>query len=171
MLAGYLRPSSGGTLDVLGLAPTAVDALRGKLGVLPQDALLPPSDPVGEFLVHMAPPPGTAAGARPSRPRRRALAEVAGADWWTQRCGRLSHGMAKRVALAQAFLGDAGGRAPRRADGGTRPARRLGGAPDHPRRSARHCTIVVSSHNLQELEEVCDGAAILDRGRVVAADR
>jgi len=31
------------------------------------------------------------------------------------------------------------------------------------------CTLVVSSHNLQELEEICDGAAILDRGRVVAS--
>ena len=31
------------------------------------------------------------------------------------------------------------------------------------------CTLIVSSHNLQELEEICDGAAILDRGRVVAS--
>ena len=28
-------------------------------------------------------------------------------------------------------------------------------------------TLVVSSHNLQELEELCDAAAILDRGRLV----
>jgi ABC-2 type transport system ATP-binding protein len=31
------------------------------------------------------------------------------------------------------------------------------------------CTLIVSSHNLQELEEICDGAAILDRGKVVAS--
>ena len=31
------------------------------------------------------------------------------------------------------------------------------------------CTLVVSSHNLSELEEVCDGAAILDRGRLMAS--
>jgi ABC-2 type transport system ATP-binding protein len=31
------------------------------------------------------------------------------------------------------------------------------------------CTLVVSSHNLQELEEICDAACILDRGRVVAS--
>src|SRR5262249_47368075 len=30
------------------------------------------------------------------------------------------------------------------------------------------CTLIVSSHNLQELEQICDGAAILDRGKVVA---
>jgi ABC-2 type transport system ATP-binding protein len=31
------------------------------------------------------------------------------------------------------------------------------------------CTVIISSHNLQELEEICDDAAILDRGRVVAS--
>ena len=36
---------------------------------------------------------------------KQALAEVEGSDWWRQSCGSLSHGMAKRVALAQAFLG------------------------------------------------------------------
>src|SRR6185437_7660986 len=36
------------------------------------------------------------------------------------------------------------------------------------RRKGR-CTLVVSSHNLQELEEICDAACILDRGRVVAS--
>jgi ABC-type multidrug transport system ATPase subunit len=32
----------------------------------------------------------------------------------------------------------------------------------------RH-TVVVSSHNLQELEELCDSTAILDKGRLVSA--
>src|SRR5690606_1007511 len=36
------------------------------------------------------------------------------------------------------------------------------------RRKGR-CTLVVSSHNLQELEEICDAACILDHGRVVAS--
>ena len=53
MLAGYLRPSEG-TVAVLGFAPTAVDVLRSRVGVLPQDAILPASDRVGEFLLHMA---------------------------------------------------------------------------------------------------------------------
>ena len=40
MLAGYLRPTSG-EIYVLDRSPDAVDALKGQVGVLPQDALLP----------------------------------------------------------------------------------------------------------------------------------
>jgi ABC-2 type transport system ATP-binding protein len=33
----------------------------------------------------------------------------------------------------------------------------------------RRCTLIVSSHNLQELEEVCDAEAILDHGKLIAS--
>jgi ABC-type multidrug transport system ATPase subunit len=166
MLAGYLEPSEG-VVEVLGLAPKTVDRLRARLGVLPQDALLPPGDTVGEFLVDMARlqdiPHLKAEGCA-----RQALDEVSGKDWWGQRCGSLSHGMAKRVALAQAFLGEpevvlldepTAGLDPRVAF----EVRQLVAA------KKGRCTIVVSSHNLQELESLCDGAVVLDRGRVVAS--
>jgi len=166
LLAGYLKPTEG-TVEVLGFSPTAVDALRARVGVLPQDALLPPADTVGEFLVQMArlqEIPDT----KVHELARRALDEVDGRDWWSQRCGSLSHGMAKRVALAQAFLGEpemvlldepTSGLDPRVAF----DIRQLIGT-----RKGR-CTILVSSHNLQELETLCDSAAVLDRGRVVAS--
>jgi ABC-2 type transport system ATP-binding protein len=165
ILAGYLQPSDG-SAEVLGFAPTAVNELRSRLGVLPQDALLPAGDTVGEFLVHMArlqdlPADKALAAAR------NGLEEVGGRDWWSQRCTSLSHGMAKRVALAQAFLGEpevvlldepTAGLDPRVAF----DVRQLIAG----KRGKR--TIVISSHNLQELEEICDAAAILDQGRVVA---
>jgi ABC-type multidrug transport system ATPase subunit len=166
ILAGYLRPTSG-EVHVLGLAPTAVDALRGKVGVLPQDAVLPAHDAVGDFLLHMARLQGY--GRRDAfDAAQRALDEVAGREWWAQRCGSLSHGMAKRVGLAQALLGQpelvlldepTAGLDPRVA----RETR------DVIKARRGRCTIVVSSHNLQELEEVCDAAAILDAGRMVAS--
>jgi ABC-type multidrug transport system ATPase subunit len=31
------------------------------------------------------------------------------------------------------------------------------------------CTLVISSHNLQELEEICDHAAILDHGQLITS--
>jgi ABC-type multidrug transport system ATPase subunit len=166
MMAGFLRPTSG-SIEVLGYDPGQVDELRSRIGVLPQDALLPAWDRAGEFLMHMAqlqdvPPDRVEAEAR------EVLEEVDGKDWWNLRCGQLSHGMAKRVQLAQALLGDpeivlldepTAGLDPRVAY----EVRQL-----IKRRKGR-CTLVVSSHNLQELEEICDAACILDRGRVVAS--
>ncbi|HEX3344574.1 MAG TPA: ABC transporter ATP-binding protein [Polyangiaceae bacterium] len=166
MMAGYLHPTEG-SVEILGFKPSAVDELRSRVGVLPQDALLPANDRVGEFLVHMARlqdyPSDKAEGLA-----REALADVEGKEWWTQRCGSLSHGMAKRVALAQAFLGEpdvvlldepTAGLDPRVAY----EMRQLIKA------KKGRCTIIISSHNLQELEEICDAAAILDRGRLVAS--
>jgi ABC-2 type transport system ATP-binding protein len=165
MLAGFLQPTEG-AIEILGYEPHAVDELRSRIGVLPQDALLPSSDRVGEFLMHMARlqdvPSDQVANAA-----RDVLAEVDGKDWWNVRCNALSHGMAKRVQLAQALLGDpevvlldepTAGLDPRVAY----EVRQL----IKTRRG--RCTLIVSSHNLQELEEVCDAAAILDRGKVVA---
>jgi ABC-type multidrug transport system ATPase subunit len=168
MMAGYLRPTAG-SVEVLGFAPTAVDDLRSRVGVLPQDALLPPSDEVGELLVHLARlqevPPGKAI-----ETARRALADVQGADWWRQRCGSLSHGMAKRVALAQAFLGDPDVVLLDEPTAGLDP-RVAWEVRQFIKTKRGRSTIVISSHNLQELEEICDAAAILDRGRVVADGR
>jgi ABC-2 type transport system ATP-binding protein len=166
MLAGFLEPTEG-MVEVLGYAPTQVDALRSRLGVLPQDALLPASDKVGEFLLHMARLQNIPREKAESEARS-VLEEVDGKAWWDLRCGGLSHGMAKRVAIAQALLGSpevvlldepTAGLDPRVAWEVRQIIRGRKG----------RCTLVVSSHNLQELEEICDGAAVLDRGRVVAS--
>jgi ABC-type multidrug transport system ATPase subunit len=166
MMAGYLRPTEG-SVEILGFKPTAVDELRSRVGVLPQDALLPGSDRVGEFLVHMARLQNYPAD-KALEMAKEALAEVEGGDWWGQRCGSLSHGMAKRVSLAQAFLGEPDVVLLDEPTAGLDPRvawemRQLIKA-----KRGRAC-IIISSHNLQELEEICDGAAILDRGRVVAS--
>ena len=166
MMAGYLEPTSG-QVDVLGFQARSVDELRGRIGVLPQDALLPALDRVGEFLIHMGRlqemPHMKAIGAA-----RDALKEVGGLDWWDMRCSNLSHGMAKRVALAQALLGEpdvvlldepTAGLDPRVAYEVRQLVKSLKGK----------CTVIISSHNLQELEEVCDAAAILDHGKLIAS--
>ena len=77
MLAGYLRPGSS-SIELLGLAPTSVDALRGRVGVLPQDALLPASDRVGEFSCRWRAWRWPKTGAR--------LSASSGRDWWNERC-------------------------------------------------------------------------------------
>ncbi|MCS6900832.1 MAG: ABC transporter ATP-binding protein [Myxococcales bacterium] len=166
MMAGYLTPTRGDVF-VLDHRPEAVDVLKGKVGVLPQDALLPAGEQVGEFLVYLARLQGIPAN-QAEKAAREVLAEVEGESWWTTQCKALSHGMAKRVGIAQAFLGDprvvlldepTAGLDPRVAY----QIRQLIKG-----RKGR-CTLVVSSHNLQELEEVCDHAAILDRGQLIVA--
>ncbi|HEY1954267.1 MAG TPA: ABC transporter ATP-binding protein [Polyangiaceae bacterium] len=166
MMAGYLEPTSG-QVEVLGFSSRSVDELRGRLGVLPQDALLPALDRVGEFLIHMARLQGMEK-IKAIAAARDVLREVGGLDWWDMRCGTLSHGMAKRVALAQALLGNpdvvlldepTAGLDPRVAYEVRQLVKGLKGK----------CTVVISSHNLQELEEVCDAAAILDHGKLIAS--
>ena len=165
MLAGYLAPSAG-EIYVLDRLPTAVDALRGQVGVLPQDALLPAQDKVGNFLVYLAQLQGMGPG-EARNAAEQVLAEVEGRDWWNTKCGQLSHGMAKRVGIAQALLGKprvvlldepTAGLDPRVAYGVRQLVKSRKG----------RATLVISSHNLQELEEICDHAAILDRGVLVA---
>ena len=166
ILAGYLSPTRG-SAKVLGHDPRDVGALKGKVGVLPQDALLPPTERVGAFLVHLARLQGLAKTAAFDSARS-ALTAVGGVEWWDLRCGGLSHGMAKRVGLAQAVLGKpelvlldepTAGLDPKVAYHVRQFIKGLGD----------HSTVVVSSHNLQELEEVCSGAAILDRGLLVSS--
>ncbi|RYE82071.1 MAG: ABC transporter ATP-binding protein, partial [Myxococcales bacterium] len=164
MMAGYLEPTHG-EVFVLDHRAGATEALKGKLGVLPQDALLPPTEKVGDFLVYLARLQGLD---QAEKAVREVLAEVEGSDWWSTPCRALSHGMAKRVGIAQAFLGSppvvlldepTAGLDPKVAH----QIRQIIKA-----RRGR-CTLVVSSHNLHELEEICDHASILDRGQLVVS--
>jgi ABC-type multidrug transport system ATPase subunit len=88
------------------------------------------------------------------------------AEAWQMSPRALSHGAAKRVALSQALLGD--------------PALLLLDEPTaglDPRAAAEvraliaglrgQRTVVISSHNLSELERLCDAVTVLDHGKVV----
>jgi ABC-2 type transport system ATP-binding protein len=160
MMAGFLKPTEG-SLEVLGHSPTAVDALRSRLGVLPQDALLPNADRVGEFLCHMA-------RLQNIPPEKVESEEIDGKDWWDLKCSSLSHGMSKRVAIAQAFLGSPEVVLLDEPTAGLDPRVAWEIRNVILARKGR-CTLIVSSHNLQELEEICDAAAVLDHGKLVAS--
>ncbi len=164
MMCGFLKPTHG-SMRVLGADPSEPGALKGKLGVLPQDALLPPLWPVGELLVYYARLSGLKG---PEQEARAALDRVQLPETWNVQAGALSHGMHKRVAMAQAIMGrppvvfldePTAGLDPKIAASVRGLIRELKG--EH--------TVVVSSHNLQELEELCDATAVLDKGRLVAA--
>jgi len=164
MMCGFLFPTAG-SVRVLGVDPAAPGALKGKVGVLPQDAVLPMTWPVGALLTYLA---RLSDLKDPEGEARRVLDKVALPETWGVLAGALSHGMAKRVAMAQALMGSppvifldepTAGLDPKIAAAVRGLIRELKG---------QH-TVVVSSHNLQELEELCDGTAILDKGTLVTA--
>ncbi len=164
MMCGYLHPSAG-TLKVMGVDPGKPGSLKRKIGVLPQDAMLPQSWAVGPLLTYWARLSGLD---RPEAEARAALEKVGLPESWNVPAGSLSHGMAKRVAMAQALMGEpplvlldepTAGLDPKIAASVRQLIREMKGRQ----------TVVVSSHNLQELEELCDATALLDRGRLVAA--
>src|SRR4029077_14378191 len=71
-------------------------------GVLPQDAQLPSTLEVGSLLTSWARLSRVQA---PEMQARAVLARVGLPEIWKTAAGTLSHGMAKRVGLAQALLG------------------------------------------------------------------
>jgi ABC-2 type transport system ATP-binding protein len=164
LLCGYLRPTSG-QVRVLGRDPRIPGGLKGVLGVLPQDAALPGYLAVGPLLTYL----GTLGGvARPEREARVALERVGLSDVWDVPPAALSHGMGRRVGLAQALLGDPPVVLLDEPTSGLDPkvAAEVRGLVAAMRGRA---TVLVSSHNLPELEALCDGAAILDHGRLLQA--
>ena len=161
-VAGLLRPTSG-EIDVLGAGPFDVARHCGRLTVLPQDAELPPELSPLELLTAYARLQGI------SKSAADALESVNLSDRAKSAMRTLSHGMRKRVMAAQCFIGDPelvlldeplNGLDPVEAD----RLRRF--ISSH--RGRR--TIVVSSHQLGDVEQVCTHVAFVENGRVVRAD-
>jgi ABC-type multidrug transport system ATPase subunit len=162
MLCGFVRPSAG-SATVLGRPLN--DLPRDRMSALPQDAKFHPERTLSDSLVFM----GQLQGMDTPRARgeaARVLAAVDLSEAGKARGRELSHGMAKRFGVAQAFLGEpevvlldepTEGLDPRNAHTVRQMIRAMAG----------RSTVLVSSHNLAEIEDLCDSAAIIDRGRLV----
>lgn len=163
ILCGFIRADRG-LLEVLG-GPPSPERLKGRLLALPQDAVLSREMTLREHLSFLA----QLQGLPPPRARtevERVLELLGLSDLGDRRAGTLSHGQSKRVGVAQAFLGDpelilldepTAGLDPRNAH-----ELRQAIVAERSRR-----TVVVSSHNLQELEAICDEVAFIERGITV----
>ena len=164
---GLLRTAAG-VANVLGEGPFDPAKHAGRVTLLPQDSRLPLHSRVEDLLLYYGRLQGLAEG-----PLRESIDSVL--DWVHLDDRRhavvrtLSHGMMRRLTIAQAFLGHPelvlldepmSGLDPREASRVRHMLmRRRGGQ-----------TIVISSHNLHELEHMCDRAAFIDRGRLVRDD-
>lgn len=167
ILAGCLAPTSGRVLfqgqDALRLG----DAYKQEIGYLPEIPPLYPDLTVREYLTFVC---GLKRIRR--RVRRSHVEEVCALTGLSEQQGRLirnlSKGYRQRVGLAQALVGNPGiiildeptvGLDPQQMVGIRSLIRALG--EDH--------AVLISSHILHEIQDVCDSAVIVKKGRVVAA--
>ena len=162
VVSGAVRADAG-QVDVLGQG--AFDPVRhaGRLTVLPQDCALNPSSSARQILSFHARLQGLTLQAA-TREADRVLDLVHLADRSGARVGQLSHGMKRRLAVAQALLGDPELVLLDEPTGGLDPhlvvaMREILSA----QRGLR--TVVVSSHILADLEATCDHVAFMEDGR------
>ena len=137
--------------------------------ILPQDAAFQRNVPIIEQLVFLRLLDGQDRS-KAEVEVEEALEKVGIAEYKRRGIHALSHGMLKRLGIAQAFLGEpelilldepTSGLDPQNA----RQIRDLVLAMQR----ERGVTTVISSHNLGEIQELCDHVAILDKGKLKAA--
>lgn len=162
VVSGYLQPDQG-TVDILGQGSFSAYQLKGRLGVLPQDAALSDRHTPRELLMHLGRLQGLSAHAAGDETAR-ILEIVRLDDRVNNRISTLSHGMRRRVAVASALVGSPelvlldeplAGLDPVQAHSLRDALKGLRGVQ----------TLVISSHNLAELERMCDWVVMMADGR------
>jgi ABC-2 type transport system ATP-binding protein len=161
---GFVVPDAG-AIDLLGSGPFDPARHRGRITLLPQDCELNGHTPVRDLLVYFARVQGQTAG-EAAKSADRVLDLVALQDRAGSRVRQLSHGMKRRVAVAQAFLGDPELVLLDEPTNGLDPELVVRMRDLFIGQRGRR-TLVVSSHILAELEAACDHIAFLERGRCV----
>ena len=166
MLLGLLFPSSG-KIEILGAPPTSVAAKMG-VGYLPEESHLYPFLTARETLEYTG--RLLKIGRDERRQRTEQLLQMVGLSAAEGRpVGEYSKGMQRRIGLAQALLNDpellildepTSGLDPI----GTRQVKDL-----MLRLRERGKTILVTSHLLADVEELCDRVVVLYGGRVHAS--
>jgi ABC-2 type transport system ATP-binding protein len=166
LLLGFSKPTEGIVL-LRGLSPFD-PASRVGVGYLPERVQLPARMTVESLLVHHASLIGLL-GAEATRAVGDALEQTGLGQRAFERIGTLSKGLTQRVGFAQAFLGNpdliifdepTSGLDPI----GVRDARDWIMAARQ-----RGCSVLVSSHQLSEVERTCDSVAIVNEGQLIAS--
>jgi ABC-2 type transport system ATP-binding protein len=162
LLCGYIQPTNG-SISILGHKPGS-KALQGLLSALPQDAALDPNFSIVSQLQFFAQLQGMTTKAA-KQEALRVLALVDLTDSAEAKPKSLSHGMSKRVSIAQALMGSpkivlldepTAGLDPANAKKIRQIVKDL----------SDNTTFVISSHNLDELEKLCDQVVYLEHGKL-----
>jgi ABC-2 type transport system ATP-binding protein len=167
VLTTILQPSAG-RFAVDGIPHTRPAEIRARIGVLPESAGYPEQQTGGEFLRYHARLYGQSSqGARSTAAVL--LADVGLADRASSPIASYSRGMRQRLGIARALVNDPAvvfldeptlGLDPAGQEQILRVVQHISGD--------RAATVVLSTHMLAEVEEVCSRVLILNRGRLIA---
>src|SRR5215470_3128866 len=167
ILLGLLPPTSG-KAAVFGIdAVAGGEQIRGMTGYMPEHDCLPPDVTATEFVTHM----GRMSGIPPTAAKERAAESLRHVGLYEERyrqIGTYSTGMKQRVKLAQALVGD-----PRlllldEPTNGLDPAGRTAMLDLISRIGGDFgISVIVSSHLLGEIEQICDHLIAIDAGRLL----
>ena len=167
MLTTVLKPDAG-TFTVAGIPHTKPVEIRQHVGVLPESAGYPERQSGEEFLRYHARLFGhTRESARETT--RSLLAETGLTERARSPIGGYSRGMRQRLGIARALVNEPSVVFLDEPTLGLDPSgqrQMLGLIRQIP--EARGATVVLSTHLLAEVEEVCGRVVILNRGRIVA---
>ena len=166
IIANFLKPNAG-TVQVLDIDTRRIAQLQGRLSIFPQDAEFQRNVPILNQLVFFR----LLGGCTHQQAKKEVMEtlELVGLESFAKRrVGTLSHGMIKRLGIAQAFLGHPEVILLDEPTSGLDPAS-AHQIRDLIKKLQERATIMVSSHNLAEIQEFCDRVAILDLGKLVFA--
>jgi lipooligosaccharide transport system ATP-binding protein len=167
-MIGAVSPPSGGTLRVLGGDPERDGPeIRSRLGVVPQDDNLDLELDVGENL-HVY---GRFFGLPRDEIRRRTdelLEFVHLADRRESRVDSLSGGMKRRLTIARALINEPELMLLDEPTTGLDPQARHALWDRLYRLKQRGVTLVLTTHYMDEAEQLCDRLVVMDRAKIVA---
>lgn len=169
MLTGFLEPSAG-SIEIDGLSiESEREAIRKKIGYLPENCPVYPEMTVIDYLDYAAALHGVAEGERLKRVRE-AIAKTELAAKATQLINTLSRGYRQRVGVAQALLHKPDILILDEPTNGLDPSQ-VQHMRDLIREAAQHATVIISTHILQEVQAVCDRVIIIRAGQKVLDER
>lgn len=168
LLANFISPGTG-KISLLGKSTLNYASLYSHIGVLPQDALLYKNRSVISQLYFIAKLVGLS-HREAKEEANRVIKLVHLEEKKHAKARELSHGMGKRVGIAQALIGSPEIILLDEPLAGLDPA--LASSIKELILSLhKDKTIVISSHNLLEVQELCDHVAILSKGKVKACGK
>jgi lipooligosaccharide transport system ATP-binding protein len=167
-MVGCVSPPSGGTLRILGLDPvTQGPEIRARLGVVPQQDTLDFELTVRENIVIY----GRYFGLRRSDLRRRAdelLDFVQLSERADSRVEPLSGGMKRRLTIARSLVNDPDVLLLDEPTTGLDPQARHTVWDRLFRLKQRGVTLILTTHYMDEAEQLCDRLVVMDKGKIAA---